>query len=382
MKPLRGIWKTVAVMATAALFFGWAGPAAAQFDAAFHGQVLSIEGKPWPELGLRFVGEQGQKMETKTDKNGKFFVRNLRSGVYTIQFLIPNQPQPYEQVRRLSAGEDQEVIVDFKEIVGKQGAAAQEALKKQEEEKQTLEAMKAHFNTGNTILDQARQVRTDLQKAPADQRDALKQRLADLTGQAVGEFEAAKKAGGEKDQNMPLLWFKLGEAYDIGGRDDEAAKAYEQAIALKPDEGGYYNNLGNILGRQGRFEEAMKAYEKSASLDPANAAVAWRNAGISFYRISRMKEAIVPLKKSLELDPKSAQAWYLLGSALVNTMEFKKEGDNYVPVMQPGTVEAYQKAIELDPNGNIGADAKKGLEELEKMGLGIQTRIGTKKKKS
>src|SRR3979490_937508 len=90
-----------------------------------------------------------------------------------------------------------------------------------------------------------------------------------------------------------------------------------------------------------------------------------------------MKEAIEPLQKALALDPKSAQAWYLLGVALVNTMEFKTEGSTITPVMQPGTIEAYQKAIELDPNGTIGAQAKQGLEQLQAMGLGITTKVGS-----
>jgi hypothetical protein len=66
----------------------------------------------------------------------------------------------------------------------------------------------------------------------------------------------------------------------------------------------------------------------------------------------------------------------LLGIALVNTMEFKTEGDKITPVMQPGTVEAYQHAIDLDPNGPIGAQAKQGLDSLTAMGVGITMRVG------
>ncbi len=382
MKSLKGTWKIAAVMATAALFFGWAAPAAAQFDSGFHGQVLSIEGKPWPDLGIRFVGEQGQKVETKTDKNGKFFVRNLRSGKYELSFLLPNQ-EPYVEVRRVAAGEDQELLVNFKEVAAKQRTAADpEKVKKEEEEKQKFESMTKHFNTGNTILDQARQVRAELQKAPADQRDPLKQKLTELTGQAVTEFEAAQKAAGEKDTNMHLLWAKLGEAYDLASRNEESAKAYEQAIALKPDAAGYYNNYGNVLARLGKIEDAQKAYVKSAELDPVNAASAWRNFGIVLYNANKMKEAVEPLKKATELDPKSAQTWYLLGAALVNTMGYKQVGDKMEVIVQPGTAEAYEKAIELDPNGPYGAQAKQGLEALQQMAPGIQTKFTTKKKKN
>jgi hypothetical protein len=58
-------------------------------------------------------------------------------------------------------------------------------------------------------------------------------------------------------------------------------------------------------------------------------------------------------------------------------MEFKTEGDTITPVMQPGTIEAYQKPIDLDPNGTIGVQAKQGLGQLQAMGVGITTKLGS-----
>jgi tetratricopeptide (TPR) repeat protein len=126
----------------------------------------------------------------------------------------------------------------------------------------------------------------------------------------------------------------------------------------------------------------MAAYQKSAELDPANAAQAWRNAGITLYNAGKMKEAVEPLKKATEVDPKNAQAWYLLGASLVGAMEYKKVGDKMEVVVQPGTVEAYQKAVELDPNGPYGQQAKQGLDALAQMAPGIDTKTKVGKKKS
>jgi hypothetical protein len=47
----------------------------------------------------------------------------------------------------------------------------------------------------------------------------------------------------------------------------------------------------------------------------------------------------------------------------------------------PGTTEAYQKAIDLDPNGPYGQQAKQGLDQLNQMTGGISTQVGSKKKK-
>jgi tetratricopeptide (TPR) repeat protein len=195
----------------------------------------------------------------------------------------------------------------------------------------------------------------------------------------VTELEAAKSSAGEKDPNLHLVWARLGDAYDTDGRTDDAINAYKQAIESKPS-AAYYNNLGGILGRAGKIPEAMEAYKKSAELDPTNAAQAYRNGGITLYNAGKMKDAVEPLKKATELDPKSAQAWYLLGASLVGSMDYKQVGNKLEVQVQPGTVEAYQKALELDPNGPYGQQAKQGLEALQQIAPGIDTK--TKRKKS
>jgi len=132
----------------------------------------------------------------------------------------------------------------------------------------------------------------------------------------------------------------------------------------------------------GKIDEAKAAYTKSAELDPTNAATAWRNFGISLYNANRLGDAVEPLQKSAELDPKNAQTWYLLGASLVYKMTLKKVGDKEVPEFAPGTIEAYQKAIELDPNGTYGQQAKAGLEQLQQMAPGIDLKVNVRKKKS
>ena len=370
-------WGVLLIMA-AALLFALAPTAAAQ-DGTLTGQILDVTGKPWADLGIQAVSEQGAKSETKTDKDGNFAMRGLRSGIYTVGILLPAPNKPYEVKIRVAGADTPKINVNFKDVVAKQGAEFAEAQKKQEEEKQKFQGLKAHFDAGIAALNDANQKKADLAKAPADQRDALKQQVKEASEKAVTELEAAKSGAGEKDSNLNLIWARLGDAYDAAGRNDDAINAYNQAITLKPS-AAYYNNLGGIYGRAGKIQEAMAAYNKSAELDPQNAAQAYRNGGITLYNAGKMKEAVEPLKKSTELDPKSAQAWYLLGAALVGSMDYKQNGSKLEVVVQPGTVEAYQKAVELDPNGPYGQQAKQGLEALQQIAPGIDTKL--KKKKS
>ncbi len=381
MKSLHKSWVLAAIL-VAALASLFAPQAAAQ--GSISGTIMDVNGKPWAEVTVRSVSDQGAKQETKTDSGGKFSLPNLRAGIYDvfIVFPPPNDKQaPYQVKCRVQTGEDAKVDLNFQEIVAKQGAAAQEQVKKAEEAKGKLEGLKAHFNAGNALIDQEKQAKAELLKAPADQRDAAKKKLADLADQAAKEFQEASKSLGEKDINAHLVWFKLGEVYDTAGRNDEAAQAYQQAVTAKPDP-GYYNNLGNVLARAGKIEEAKAAYTKSAELDPPNAATAWRNFGISLYNANRLADAIEPLQKATELDPKNAQAWYLLGASLLMKMTTKKVGDKEEVQLAPGTVEAYQKAEELDPNGQWGQQAKQGLTDLKALGAGIEMKVNVKKKKS
>lgn len=384
MKRLANSWALAAVL-VGLLLCVYAPRAAAQNDGTIRGQILDVAGKPWAEIGVQAVSEQGAKQDTKTDKDGNYTFRNLRAGVYTVLIILPAPNKPYESQVRVQGGTESKVDVNFKDVIAKQGSQYAEQAKKQEEEKAKFEGMKQHFTAGNALLEQERKAKEDLLKTPADQRDAAKQKLIELSNQSATEFEAAQKAASEKDPNQHLIWAKVAEAYDIAGRNDDAAHAYQQAITSKPDIPGYYNNLGNVLARSGKIDDARAAYTKSAELDPPNAATAWRNFGISLYNAGRLKEAVEPLKKATELDPKSAQTWYLLGAALVGSMEYKKVGDKMEVVVLPGTVEAYQKAIELDPNGGpngYGAQAKLGLEALQQMAPGIETKVNVRKKKS
>jgi tetratricopeptide (TPR) repeat protein len=381
MKRFASMCMSVCAMA---LLLGVLVPRAAAQSGTIRGQILDITGKPWVDIGIQAVNDQGSKSETKTDKDGGYTFHNLKPGIYSVFVVLPSPNKPYELKTQVQAGSEAKVDVNFKDVLAKQGSQAAEQVKKQEEEKQKFEGMKAHFSAATGFLEQERKAKDDMQKAAADQRDAAKAQVTQYADQAVTEFKAAQAAATEKDTNQHLIWAKLGEAYDLAGRNDDAINAYQQAITAKPDVPGYYNNLGNVQARAGKIDDARASYTKSAELDPPSAATAWKNFGISLYNAGRLKEAVEPLKKASELDPKSAQVWYLLGAALVGSMETKKNGDKLEFIIQPGTVEAYQKAVELDPNGppnGYGAQAKLGLEALQQISPGIDTKVNTRKKK-
>ena len=377
MKRRIGIWTVVAMVCVLSLAAGNAmtawGQAQAQ-PAAVSGEMRDVSGNTSANVTVTFTNTTTKQVfDTITDARGVFRRGGLPAGNYSVTFTF-NRQVVYETVLVLTAGQQATMNVNFKELQAKDAADAEEQAKKAAESRAKFGQMKQHFDAGNTALEAAKVTRTQIDKMPkADQASAQGQ-LTSSTGTAITEYNAALEVLTPTDPNRGLVLARLGEAYEISGKYADAATTYQQAVAAKPDPASY-NNLGNSLARTGKVDDALVAYQKAIELDPTNTAMYWRNFAVGLYNSGRIKESVEPLKKATEADPKNAQAWYLLGAALVNTMDFKTEGDKVTPVMQPGTVEAYQKAMELDANGPYGAQAKDGLEQLQAMGLGISTKV-------
>lgn len=380
MKHLKRAKVAMVLVCTLFLAAGLAVNAAAQEKekpSKIHGLVSDSNGNPFAGTIVSVRNSTtGQSTDLPVDPQGRYRSGNLAAGTYSIDIKVQGK-SVYSQIVQLTAGQDTQQDFNFKELQSKESEQAAEAAKKNDEAKAKFTAMKQHFDAGTAALEQAKQVRSQMDKMPKDQQTASQGQVDQTTGTAITEFSAALEQTAETDPNRNIVLARLGEAYEIDNKYSDAAGAYAKAVALKPDP-SYYNNLGNSLARTGKIDDALTAYQKAIELDPMNTAMYWRNFSIGLYNSGRIKESVDPLKKATEADPKNAQAWYLLGAALVNTMDFKQEGDKLVPVLQPGTQEAYQKAIELDPNGTWGAQAKQGLEALQAMGVGIDTKVNTR----
>ncbi len=376
MMRTNRLWLATILSCTLALVAGVASSAGAQNEAPakVHGTVVDTAGNPFSGITVTFKNSTtGQMFDMVTDAGGRFAKSGMPASSYTVTLKLKDQVI-YEVVAELTGGQDTALNVNFKELQAKSGADAQEAEKKAAESRAKFAAMKGHFDAGTAALEQAKQLRAQIDKMPKDQQAASQGQLQDTAGKAVTEFQQALEGTAETDPNRNIVLARLGDAYETVGKYTEAADAYAKAVALKPDP-GYYNNLGNCLARTGKVDDALGAYQKAIELDPSNTAMYWRNFAVGLYNTGRIKESVDPLRKATAADPKNAQAWYLLGAALVNTMDFKHDGDKLVPVLQPGTLEAYQKSIELDPNGPYAAQAKQGIEALQAMGVGIDTKL-------
>jgi tetratricopeptide (TPR) repeat protein len=358
----------------------WLGSSvAAQGGNHLGGMVYDPDGKPYANVTLVFTNTQTHRVFTiTTDAKGRYSTPDIEGGTWNIDVKDQTGTIIFETGVKISGA--QEFTQDIRVVISEQQ-------KKQQSEQKKFAGMKVHFDAGVTAYNQASAIQKQLAQAPADQKDALKAQMTQAADTAITEFQTAVAAMSDTDTNRHIVLYRIAQCYELENNIDQAIAFYQQAIAAFPnstgpdrDLAGAYDNLGNDLAKAGRIDDAMAAYQKAADADPPDAASAWRNAGATLYNAGKMADAIVPFQKATALDPKNAQSWFLLGTCLMNTMSSKMVGDKVIPIIVPGTVEAFQQAVALEPNGQWGLQAKQALDALQAMGAGIDTKYKAKGK--
>ncbi len=359
-------------------------PAAWAQTSRLSGKVLDLQGNPYPDVVITITNkDNGAHFVVKTDKDGNYQQVGLQNGIYNVNFKKDNINYT-DQVQISNATGDKGSVLneDFQAIAKKSGYDV-EAAKKQQEAANKFKAMKTHFDNGVHAIADADATKQQLRTSTPDQKATLQAQLNTDYQTAVTEFEQAQQSAPEKDPNLPTILGNLGVAYDGAGRYPEAVDTLQKAVELKPTP-ALYMQLGTDLARVGKVPEAGAACDKAATLDPTSKTIGescYKNMGVVLSNSGKMKEATEPLQKATQMDPKDADAWYLLGNALTNQVDAKKEGGKDVYIIPPGTLEAYQKYLELQPNGPHAADAKASLDSLKQLSGGSATTVVVKKKK-
>lgn len=334
------------------------------------GTVLDMEGKPYPSVVVTITDkDKGTQYTVTTDADGKYVQNGLPNGTYTVNFKKDNIN--YSDAIQTNGGTADTGVVlneNFQEIAKKMGIDV-EAIKKQEAAQAKFKEMKTHFDAGVKAMNDATATKQQLRAAPDAQRATLQASLSTDYQTAVTEFEQARQGAPDKDPNLPTILGNLGAAYEGTGKFDQAVDATQQAIAIKPTS-GLYMQLGTDLAHAGKVPDAMAACDKAATLDPTNKSAGvscYQNIGIVLTNEGKMNDAVTPLQKATQLDPNDADAWYMLGNALVAGIDTKTEGGKQVYVVPPGTEEAYKKYLELQPNGPHAAEVKESLATVMQM---------------
>ena len=134
--------------------------------------------------------------------------------------------------------------------------------------------------------------------------------------------------------------------------------------------------------RLGKTDEAIEDYKQAAQLDPQGSGNYYYNLGVVLTNTATdangKKQAAEAFDKAIAADPNKADAYYLKGSNLIALATADSSGKLSAP---EGTAEAFQKYLELQPNGPHAEDAKQMLAALnQKIETGFGKKTAPKKK--
>lgn len=381
----KRILTSVAFMFLAAV---WALPAAAQFG-AIEGNIKDPDGKPLmvdnASVAIDRTDMKGHwEYKMKPKDKGHYYYGGLPLGTFKVTLQVDKKDVDSVSGVKVGLGEPQKVDFDMKQTQMRQQAAAagiavapsapgggqapklskEEMAKIQEAEKKRDEAMKknaalqASFNAGITAM-QAKNFE-----------------------EAVNQFNIAAQS----DANQSAVWANLGESYNGlskaksgDERKDALAKseeAYQKALAIKPDDGPIHHNMGLVMINEGKTTEGIAELNKATQLDPTNAGKYYFNLGAVLTNQGKIDEAAAAFQNAIKADPTFKEAYFQLGTALMGKASLDPKTGKITPA--PGTIEGFQKYLELAPDGPNAATAKSMIETL---GGTLETEVKQKSEK-
>lgn len=351
------------------------------FSGALMAQMSQIEGVVKDENGQPLQNAQiiierkdiKGTYKLKTKKKGDYLHAGLPLGMYKVNLEVNGQIVDSVDNVKTSLGEPRTVNFD---LAGKkqQQAAIQKAAETgtltQEQARDMSPEQKAAIEKQMKERSAAMAKNKELNDAFNQGMEAMKTKQFDA---AIAAFEKA----GTMDPKQHVIWGNLAEVYgEISktktGPEKDAALAksienYNKAIELVPNDASYRNNYALVLARAGKFPEMEQQLQQAVQLDPPNAGRYYFNLGAVLTNSNQIDPACNAFKKASEVDANYADAFYQYGLCLTAKATAKPDGSLTFP---EGTAEAFQKYLQLKPDGP-NAEAAKSM--LSTMGSKLET---------
>jgi tetratricopeptide (TPR) repeat protein len=358
-------------------------PVFAQASGTVKGTAKDAQGNPvadgivvWSNM------DNGQKYSLKTNKKGEYFSLGVSPGKYLVTL--------YKNADEMKAGKELDHVKGFTvtldentldlDVKKEMESAAKGQGLSPEQLKQMQEQQAKAAKETNTVKSLNEKLNAAKTAADAGDFDT-----------AIASLNEATQVDGTRD----LLWFKLGDYYRLSApkqtdpaekqkRYASAIEDYQKAIDLKkaatndkdPNAGknlaAYYNNLAEAYAKANKVDDAVKTYQLAAAADPTNAGQYYFNTGAVLTNAGKVDDALAAFDKVIAADPSRADAYYWKGVNMIGKATLQSDK----MVAPPGTAEAFQKYLELQPTGTY-ADAAKQM--LTSIGSSVETTYGKKK---
>jgi tetratricopeptide (TPR) repeat protein len=338
---------------------------------AIEGDVKGEDGSPKLNAVIKITRTDIKGNYTcKSNKKGHYFYNGLPLGTYNVTVEVDGKEMDGVNGVRTRLGDPVPVNFDLQKIAQQRAAKAAQAtaaaaggaapqLTKEQERGMTKEQKEAY--------DKAIKDRESAMKKNKELNDAFTAGLAALQAKDFDTAVTSLSKASELDPKQVAVWAQLAEAYvgsaskktgpEFDATMGKATEAYTKALELNPSDAATHNNFALALAKAKKFPEMQAELQKAAELDPPKAGQYYYNLGALLVNAGQAEPAGAAFKKAIELDPNHADSYYQYGVYLVGKASFAADG-KVTPV--PGTVEAFQKYLQLAPTGQF-ADSAKGM---------------------
>ena len=123
-----------------------------------------------------------------------------------------------------------------------------------------------------------------------------------LDDERPGEAEELLRTLLESDSTVGETWRLIGRACEEQGDPVRAIEAYRQALILDERDAWSANNLGLIYIKEGQFEEALPPLAYAVSVK-SDVAVFQNNLGMALELTGHLGQAVEAYRKAVEIDP-------------------------------------------------------------------------------
>jgi len=188
------------------------------------------------------------------------------------------------------------------------------------------------------------------------------------------------------DRNSILSLALNGLYYRRQDQIEQAWSVYIRAATLDPSNSAWQQVLGELSAQKGNLIDALKFYQKAVELSPQNP-VAWRALALFCvqYNVSITDIGMQAALKGLKLEPANWRSQDVMGQVLLATGDLNKSSQyfnqsidtspnqpdsylhlGYLKLLQDQRDDAYHnlvKARQLDPDGSIGMQAQRLLDQ-------------------
>lgn len=378
MKRTLSLWLGIAAIALL--------PALAQQPTGkIHGTVTNPTGIPTSNGTVNLSQDDGHtsKYTFNVSANGTYS-GDAAPGTYRVIYRAPDTPKDkmvdyYDNVK-VVAGQDTLQDIDMSRQAFIDNLSSEDKKNLEELKKKNAEAMKvnavvkvlnADIVTVNHDLHDAdlASVTAKTELGPTASRDDLKNKEEQIKEQKYTEIETLMLKDTGLRPTEAILWLQLAQAETGLKKYDEAEIDYKKALDLNSKDpkkanpaidGGADSGLGTVYARTNKVPEANAAFDAAAKANPSSAATYLKNEAVIFYQMGNADAQVAAADEAIAADPTLPIPYYLKGQGLVGKATVDPKTQK--PVAPPGCLEAYQKYLDLDPNGLYANEVKQVLE--------------------